>query len=185
MPENLLTLLNYLLLALLYLFFARVVWVVWSEVRVTRAGKAKAGQAAPVAGPGAAAAATAAVARPAPPVVPVPAATSRRDKDGKAKGPAKAASMLVVLQPPERAGATYPLMAEMTIGRAAGCHVSVPSDTYASNLHARVYQADGLTFVEDLGSTNGTFVNGARISGATALRAGDRVQAGATLLELE
>ena len=184
MPENLLTLLNYLLLALLYLFFARVVWVVWSEVRATRAGKAKASPAAPVAGPGAAAAAATSLARPAPPVVPVPAATSRREKD-KAKGPAKAATRLVVQQPPERAGATYPLTAEMTIGRAVGCHVSVPTDTYASNLHARVYQADGLTFVEDLGSTNGTFVNGARISGPTALRAGDRVQAGATLLELE
>ena len=42
--------------------------------------------------------------------------------------------------------------------------MSLPNDSYASNLHARVYQADGLTFVEDLGSTNGTFVNGERIS---------------------
>ena len=105
--------------------------------------------------------------------------------DRKPKGPARAATTLVVRQPPERAGATYRITSEMTIGRATGCHVSIPDDTYASNLHARVYQADGLTFVEDLGSTNGTFVNGARISGPTAVKAGDRIQAGATLLELE
>ena len=135
------------------------------------------GQAAPVAGPGAAAAAaTASIARPAPPVVPAPAAAGKREK--RSKGPAQAATTLVVRQPPERAGATYPIAPEMTIGRAAGCHVSVPTDTYVSNLHARVFQADGQIFVEDLGSTNGTFVNGARISGPTAVQAGDRIQAG-------
>ncbi len=166
MPENLLTLLNYLLIALLYLFFARVLWAVWSEVRATKPQKPAP---VPVAAPAAAAATRT-----------KPAATKR---DRKAK-PGGVASQLVVVQPAERAGGTYPLAAEMTIGRAAGCQVAVPGDTYASNLHARVYQADGLTFVEDLGSTNGTFVNGARITGATAVRVGDRVQVGATLLEL-
>lgn len=181
MPENLLTLLNYLLLALLYLFFARVVWAVWSEVRSTKAGKAtKPGKA----GAGGNAAATVTAPIGGPPVSAAATTTRGRAKE-KRKGPARPATTLVVRQPPERAGATYPLAAEMTIGRATGCHVSVPSDTYASNLHARVYQADGLTFVEDLGSTNGTFVNGARISGPTAVKAGDRIQAGATLLELE
>jgi len=72
---------------------------------------------------------------------------------------------------------------ELTIGRAAGCHVSVADDTFASSLHARVFGRDGTVFVEDLGSTNGTYVNGARLTGATVLRPGDQVQVGNTVLE--
>jgi hypothetical protein len=185
-PENLLTLLNYLLIALLYLFFARVLWAVWSEVKVSRG--AKTGRGGPEAASPPATAVTAAnvAAAPAAPVsAPAIDTPSRRERKQRAKAAGGSAYRLIVLQPPERAGATYPLTDEMTIGRAPGCYVSVPNDTYASSLHARVYQADGLTFVEDLGSTNGTFVNGARISGATALRVGDRVQVGATLMEAE
>jgi pSer/pThr/pTyr-binding forkhead associated (FHA) protein len=131
----------------------------------------------------------AAVAAPAPPAKPAkpPKATKADRKRSQAKGARSAgpATRMIVLQPPELAGATYGLGDELTVGRAAGCKVSLPNDSYASNLHARAYQADGLTFVEDLGSTNGTFVNGERISAPTAVKAGDRVQVGATVLELE
>jgi len=72
---------------------------------------------------------------------------------------------------------------ELTIGRAPGCHVSVADDTFASSLHARVFGRDGGVFVEDLGSTNGTYVNGARLAGPTVLRPGDQVQVGNTVLE--
>ena len=43
------------------------------------------------------------------------------------------------------------------MGRAAGCQVTI-DDTYASQIHARVFSRDGQLFVEDLGSTNGTTV---------------------------
>jgi pSer/pThr/pTyr-binding forkhead associated (FHA) protein len=72
---------------------------------------------------------------------------------------------------------------EITIGRAAGCGVSLPDDTFVSNVHARVYERDGDIFVEDLGSTNGSLVNGAALTAATKLRKGDRIQVGQTVLE--
>jgi pSer/pThr/pTyr-binding forkhead associated (FHA) protein len=133
----------------------------------------------------------AAVAAPAPSAKPAKAAKAAKpSKSDRKRSPAKGgralpATRMIVLQPPELAGATYGLGDELTVGRATGCKVSLPNDSYASNLHARAYQADGLTFVEDLGSTNGTFVNGERISAPTALKVGDRVQVGATVLELE
>jgi hypothetical protein len=178
-PENLLTLLNYLLIVLLYLFFARVVWTVWSEVKAPRAPR-------PGEQPGSSAP-PAPVAAPAPPVVapPVmatPPKASRRDT--KRKGAKAPPSRLVIERPAEQAGRTYPITGEMTLGRAAGCQISLPADSYASNVHARVYQADGLTFVEDLGSTNGTLVNGGKITGTTAVQTGDRIQVGATVLEV-
>jgi FHA domain len=174
-PENLLTLLNYLLIVLLYLFFARVVWTVWSEVKAPRAQR-----------PGEQPVPPAPVAAPAPPVVapPVVAAPRANRRDSKRKGAKAPPSRLVVERPAEHAGRTYPITGEMTVGRAAGCQISLPADSYASNVHARVYQADGLTFVEDLGSTNGTLVNGGKITGTTAVQTGDRIQVGATVLEV-
>ncbi len=91
---------------------------------------------------------------------------------------------LTVTEPPSRQGMRFELdVPELTIGRAAGCHVSVADDTFASSLHARVFGRDGTVFVEDLGSTNGTYVNGARLTGPTVLRPGDQVQVGNTVLE--
>ena len=45
------------------------------------------------------------------------------------------------------------------MGRAAGCHIALPDDTFVSQLHARVFERSGQVYVEDLGSTNGTYVN--------------------------
>ena len=58
---------------------------------------------------------------------------------------------------------------EVTVGRAAGCGVPVDYDTYTSNLHARLFRLDGDLWVEDLGSTNGTWVNTVRIGERTSL----------------
>lgn len=92
-------------------------------------------------------------------------------------------SMLRVLEPAEIAGDTYPLSAEMTMGRAPGCTVVI-DDTYVSQVHARVFGQDGGWHVEDLGSTNGTFCNGDAVSSPRPLRPGDRVQVGNVVLEL-
>ena len=82
------------------------------------------------------------------------------------------------------AGARFDLSSpELTIGRATGCQVSLPDDTFASTLHARVFARDGRMYVEDLGSTNGTFLNGMRVAAPAVLQPGDQLQVGHTVLD--
>ena len=78
----------------------------------------------------------------------------------------------------------FPLSDEVTIGRAPGCSVPLADDTYVSQLHARIYIRDGKPFVEDLGSTNGTFLNRDRLSRTMPLHRGDKLQIGQTVLEI-
>ena len=81
------------------------------------------------------------------------------------------------------AARTVDLKAPVRIGRGEGCRIRI-ADTYVSTFHARVFDRDGAWFVEDLGSTNGTFLNDVRVTSPAALRAGDRVRIGRTTLEL-
>jgi pSer/pThr/pTyr-binding forkhead associated (FHA) protein len=60
----------------------------------------------------------------------------------------------------------------------------VLDDDYASGRHARIYPDSGRWYVEDLGSTNGTFIGRERLSGPTALSAGSTLRIGQTVLEL-
>ena len=91
--------------------------------------------------------------------------------------------VLRILLPPELKGRSFPLGEEITLGRAAGCQVTI-DDTYASQLHARVFQRDGTVYVEDLGSTNGTYLNRNKVSGPMQFQRGDKLQIGNTVLEL-
>jgi predicted component of type VI protein secretion system len=72
---------------------------------------------------------------------------------------------------PEREG-------EVMVGRATDCHWIIPSGA-VSRRHARVVRHGREVTIEDLGSSNGTFVNGERLSAPRALRDQDRVQLGA------
>jgi len=64
-------------------------------------------------------------------------------------------------------GKTYPLFGSMTIGRAADCELTIPGEEI-SRKHARIkVMTDGVE-VEDLGSANGTFINGKRVAKETA-----------------
>ena len=73
----------------------------------------------------------------------------------------------------------------MTFGRAEDNVVALPDDDYASSHHARVESGLDGTWVIDLGSTNGTYVNGERVDGRRRLHEGDRLQVGDTELEYE
>ncbi len=70
-----------------------------------------------------------------------------------------------------------------TIGRSSEADVVI-DDPYASEFHARVETHDGGTTVHDLGSTNGTYVNGRRITVPTPAGKGDTVQIGKTIFEV-
>jgi len=88
-----------------------------------------------------------------------------------------------VVEPAALQGRTYSLADELTIGRAAECQMTL-DDNFVSQKHARVYPSGGNYVVEDLGSTNGTYLNRTRLSGAMTMQRGDRLQVGNTVLEL-
>lgn len=161
MSDELLTVLKFVLLALLYLFFFRVLRAVWVELNPPRAVER-----APAGGGG--------YSPPSP--APAPNLSKRQAR--------KVPTQLTVLEPADQRGRVFPLAAEMTMGRAGGCQVAIPEDTFASQIHARLFTRDGQTWVEDLGSTNGTFVNRSRVTAAVAVSRGDQVQIGNTVLEL-
>ena len=158
MSDQLLTILKLCLLALMYLFFLRVLRAVWAEVKAPRpavlAGGAPAGNVA-----------------------------AARVKEKKPKRPRGQASALTIVNPPAQRGRSFPLGQELSVGRAAGCVITL-DDTYVSQLHARVFQQDGQTFVEDLGSTNGTYLNGQKVSGPMVMSRGDQLRVGDTVMEL-
>ena len=79
---------------------------------------------------------------------------------------------------------TFPMASEpLQIGRSDACQV-ILQDTYASQLHARVYPKDGEWFVEDLGSTNGTYLNRVKVAQPSPIGAGDEIRIGKTSLEV-
>ena len=73
----------------------------------------------------------------------------------------------------------------LNIGRGAGNDVPLPSDEFASTRHARVEPRHDGVWVDDIGSTNGTFVNGIRVTQPRRLAPGDIVRVGETDLRFE
>jgi hypothetical protein len=83
------------------------------------------------------------------------------------------------------AGSEHPVDGELILGREHGSADLVIDDPGVSRRHARVLSDAGGVIVEDLGSSNGTYVNGERITSPVELGAGDEVQVGATVLGVE
>lgn len=154
MPEPLLNVFKICVLILLYLFFFRVLRAVWAEVNLAR----QTGNATP-----------------APSAKP----TRRTMSRPRERRPPK----LEVLEPPELAGQVYPLGDELTVGRAAGCQITL-DDTYVSQLHARLFMRDHQLYIEDLGSTNGTYLNRRKVSAPMVVTVGDQIQIGSILMEV-
>lgn len=88
--------------------------------------------------------------------------------------------LLVVAGP--KAGAEFALEAEVTVGRSADNPVSIP-DVSVSRKHVKIAPSDEGVIVTDLGSGNGTLLNDARISTATAQH-GDEIVIGDTVLQV-
>lgn len=90
---------------------------------------------------------------------------------------------LQVIEPREHRGTRIPLVHGMTIGRDPDCNLQL-DDGYVSTQHARIVTRGDDFFVEDAGSTNGTFVNRRRVTEPTLVRRGDTVQIGRTVMEV-
>jgi predicted component of type VI protein secretion system len=82
------------------------------------------------------------------------------------------------------AGKQVPLDAVLDVGRDPGLALHLDEDGQVSRRHARFSLSSGGVVVEDLGSTNGTYVNEQPISTPRMLRPGDKVRLGLTVLEL-
>ena len=94
--------------------------------------------------------------------------------------------VIVVSSPALAQGATYSIdQSSLTIGRGRGNDVSIDGDAYASSRHARFEPRRDGVYVEDAGSTNGTFVNGIRVLRERRLASGDVVRIGETDLRFE
>ena len=78
---------------------------------------------------------------------------------------------------------TVRLDASTTIGRSVECELRL-DDTYVSQQHARIFDRSGNWYVEDLGSTNGTFVNEQKLVAPAMLTPGDKIRVGTTIVEL-
>ncbi len=81
----------------------------------------------------------------------------------------------------ENVGHAFPVADGAVIGRAPEAEIRVASDD-VSRRHARLTAKDGKHFIEDLGSMNGTLINGAASSGVTEVHEGDKIQVGTTIL---
>jgi len=171
MSELTITLLRLGYLALLWVLVLFAIGVLRRDLygtRITDRRRRKAPVPAAAAGP-----ATAAEAPEAPPV-----RTPRSARSGS--GP----SRLVVTEGPLR-GTIVPLASSaVLIGRAPGCTL-VLDDDYSSSRHARIFPQGGQWFVEDLGSTNGTFVADQRVEAPTPVSTGTPVRVGQSVLELQ
>ena len=161
MDEPILTLLTWCFLLLVYIFFFRVLQAVWkgstTRVSVQQVTGRSESQ---------------------------PAASSKRYQTPVGRPSASGRPKVVkILEPTSLAGRECLLEDEVTIGRSADCTITL-EDAYISQQHARVSVSSRGVVVEDLGSTNGTFLNNEKVRGSKQAHLGDRIRVGTVLLEL-
>lgn len=71
----------------------------------------------------------------------------------------------------------YPVIGQLNVGRVGGNEI-ILRDPYVSKKHARIFGKDNSYYIEDLGSSNGTYINGRRIVETTEIIHGDRIKIG-------
>jgi FHA domain len=76
-------------------------------------------------------------------------------------------------------GTAFEIGDSATMGRADGSDIPV-DDPFASSVHARIFPRGQFMYIEDMGSTNGTYLNGRRLRAAERLKVGDTVRIGET-----
>jgi FHA domain len=92
--------------------------------------------------------------------------------------------LLVVSSPELREGQTIEIAGPTVVGRDAHAGIRLDRDDFASGQHARIEPRPDGALVDDLGSTNGTFVNGRKLKRAQLAKTGDVIKIGATELQV-
>ena len=188
LSELTITLMRLGLLVLLWFFVFAIVGVLRGDLYGTRvgrrsAGKARAAKAAKPAKPAPVAVAAGPAAGGAVATAPAqaPARGGRFGRRGGGKGPTR-----LTVTAGQLAGTTLPLRPAGTlIGRSPECAL-VLDDDYVSGRHARIFQADDGTWqVEDLRSTNGTFLGANRLTEPREVAVGSVLRIGQTVVELQ
>jgi hypothetical protein len=147
-------------LAVLYAF---LLWVAWSVFRDVRRGDRSVEEFEPD--------------RRAPPpasdVTSMYAAASLGEQDGVA---GREPRLMVERAPGHQAGMAYDLLGSVTLGR-GDVEIQL-EDPFASSRHARISRQGHVLVIEDLGSTNGTYLNDEPLNGPQPLHSGDRIRIG-------
>jgi hypothetical protein len=95
------------------------------------------------------------------------------------------ARLLVIASPELGPGRTIEVAGPIVVGRDSTSGIRLEHDEFASGRHARIEPRSGGAWVDDLGSTNGTFLNGARLKRAQLAKAGDVIKIGSTELQVQ
>jgi len=93
------------------------------------------------------------------------------------------APTVAVTDSPAQTGLVFRVTRPLVLGRSPEADV-VLGDPYASDFHARLVFQAGEVRLQDLGSTNGTYLNGERMTAPMSLRPGDQIRVGQTIMEL-
>jgi hypothetical protein len=108
-----------------------------------------------------------------------PAALPRRERHGPDLRAGVDPRLAVVAAMGLDPGTEFELGDGATMGRADGSDIPV-DDPFASSVHARIFPRGQFMYIEDMGSTNGTYLNGRRLRAAERLKVGDTVRIGET-----
>ncbi len=95
----------------------------------------------------------------------------------------RAGNRVVFVRSETQSGLDVVVTDAVVFGRSPDADVLI-EDPYASEFHLRLQARDGKLLLSDLGSTNGTYVNGRRVTVPVELRVGDAVQVGKTVMEV-
>lgn len=85
---------------------------------------------------------------------------------------------------PDAKARSFDIGDELIIGRADKCHVVI-GDSYASQIHARVFRRQDAVYIEDMGSTNGTYLNRRKVTAPIQVNRGDTARIGKTEMEFK
>jgi pSer/pThr/pTyr-binding forkhead associated (FHA) protein len=154
--------LKYGFVIVMYLF---LLWIARSALKDMR------GRPAPIEPHNAAAAASAAIA--APDATGMFSASTLGPRDVLARAP----RLVVERAPGHQPGMIYDLDGDVVLGRGSEAEIRL-EDPFASSSHARIFEQGGILAIEDIGSTNGTYLNEELLESPRPLHRGDRVRIG-------